>query len=133
MDLIERARMLRPYIEKAAENLTDEDAMNAVELFPHWSGDGVSYFVDARVQYNSLLYKCLQTHNSQPTWSPTDAPSLWVRIDDPSEEWPEWRAPTGSHDAYSLGYKVSHNGKHWISNVDNNVWEPGEYGWTEQP
>lgn len=133
MDLIERARMLRPYIEKAAENLTDEDAMNAVELFPHWSGDGVSYFVDARVQYNSLLYKCLQTHNSQPTWSPTDAPSLWVRIDDPSEEWPEWRAPTGAHDAYSLGYKVSHNGKHWISNVDNNVWEPGEYGWTEQP
>ena len=27
--------------------------------------------------------------------------------------------------------KVSHNGKHWISNADGNVWEPGVYGWTE--
>jgi hypothetical protein len=30
------------------------------------------------------------------------------------------------------GDKVSHNEKHWISDVDANVWEPGVYGWTEQ-
>ena len=29
------------------------------------------------------------------------------------------------------GAKCSHNGKHWMSDVDNNVWEPGAYGWTE--
>lgn len=29
------------------------------------------------------------------------------------------------------GDKVSHNDKHWISDVDSNVWEPGVYGWTE--
>ena len=23
------------------------------------------------------------------------------------------------------------NGKTWVSLVDNNVWEPGVYGWTE--
>ena len=132
MDLIERARQLRPLIEKAAEKLSDEDAMNAVELFPHWCGDSVSYTTDMRVQYNSLLYKCLQSHMSQPTWNPSDAPSLWVRIDDPSEEWPEWQQPAGGHDAYPEGYKVSHNGKHYISIVPNNVWEPGVYGWEEQ-
>lgn len=32
----------------------------------------------------------------------------------------------------TLIVQVSHNGKHWISSVDNNVWEPGVYGWTEQ-
>jgi hypothetical protein len=31
-----------------------------------------------------------------------------------------------------MGAKVSHNGKHWISDVDNNVWEPGVYGWSEE-
>ena len=33
--------------------------------------------------------------------------------------------------AYAQGAKVSHNGKHWISDVAANVWEPGVYGWTE--
>ena len=43
--------------------------------------------------------------------------------------------PVGAHDAYAKGDKVSHNGKHWTSNVDSNVdsnvWETGVYGWTE--
>ena len=52
-------------------------------------------------------------------------------LDDPAEEWPEWRQPQGAHDAYALGAKVSHNGKHWTSDVAANVWEPGVYGWTE--
>lgn len=50
------------------------------------------------------------------------------------EEWPEWKQPTGAQDAYPKGAKVSHNGKHWTSNVDSNVWEPGATGvtqWTE--
>ena len=46
---------------------------------------------------------------------------------------PEWSQPLGAHDAYSKGAKVSHNGKHWISDLDANVWEPGQYGWTEAP
>lgn len=41
---------------------------------------------------------------------------------------PEWVQPTGAHDAYKLGDKVSHNGKHWESTADNNVWEPGGIG-----
>lgn len=49
----------------------------------------------------------------------------------PSEEYPEWVQPTGAHDAYSIGDKVSYNGKHWMSNVNGNVWIPGEYGWDE--
>lgn len=67
------------------------------------------------------LYRCLQDHTPQETWTPDAAPSLWVAISDPAEEWPAWVRPTGAHDAYAQGDKVSHNGKHWISNV----WEPG--------
>ena len=46
-------------------------------------------------------------------------------------KYPEWRQPTGAHDAYAKGDKVSHNEKHWISEVDGNVWTPGTYGWSE--
>ena len=121
---------LRPYIEKAAASLDDNDAVNAVKLFPTWT-IGISVTVGERYQYADKLYKCLLAHTTQADWKPDDSPSLWVGISDPAEEWPEWSQPVGAHDAYNTGDKVSHNGKHWTSNVDANVWEPGVYGWEE--
>lgn len=129
--MVERARELRPIIEAAAQaGLDDDTAITAVELFPAWA-IGVAYAVGARINYGGLLYKCAQAHTSQADWTPDATPALWVRVDDPGEEWPEWRQPAGAHDAYEKGYKVSHNEKHWISDVDGNVWEPGVYGWTQ--
>ena len=125
------AHKLRELIEKASATLTDIDALEAPELFPNWTGESHDYAVGDRVRYSDTLYKCLQAHQSQPTWNPADSPSLWVRVDDPHIEWPEWVQPVGSTDAYMTGDKVSHNNKHWISDVDNNVWEPSVYGWTE--
>jgi len=63
MTLLELAQKLRPYIEKAAISLSDEDALEAVNLFPNWSVDTEIYERDARVNYEGILYKCLQTHN----------------------------------------------------------------------
>lgn len=122
-------------IKFLAENLlSDEQAAKAPFLFDDWDPNDVAYTAEvSKVRYNGLLYKCLQSHTSQISWNPKDANSLWVRIDDPAEEWPEWRQPEGAHDAYAKGAKVTHNEKHWISDVDNNVWEPGVYGWTESP
>lgn len=130
MTYLQKARLLRPYIELAAKSLSDEDALKAVEMFPVWE-IGHTYAVDDRCQYNGVLYKCLTAHTSQDSWAPDVSPSLWVRVDNPAEEWPEWIQPVGSTDSYVKDAKVSHNEKHWISDVDNNVWEPGVYGWTE--
>ena len=49
------------------------------------------------------------------------------------EEWPAWVQPTGAHDCYNTGDKVTYNGKHYISKLDGNVWSPDAYpqGWTE--
>lgn len=115
-----------------AKSIDDTDASTVKYLFDAWSGDGVAYAAGDRVLYNDLLYKVLQAHTSQSDWTPDTAVSLFVRVDDPGEEWPEWRQPTGAQDAYEKDAKVSHNGKHWTSDVDANVWEPGAYGWTEQ-
>lgn len=129
----DKAKELRPIIEKAVETgaLTPEEQETATNLFPSWDGNGKAYAVDDLVQYDNLLWKCVQAHTSQPDWMPGTAPSLWSRASDPGEEWPEWIQPTGGHDAYAAGAKVSHNGKHWISTVDGNVWEPPTM-WEEQ-
>ena len=56
---------------------------------------------------------------------------MWTPLGIEGEEYPEWSQPLGVHDAYSEGDKVSHGGKHYISSVNSNVWEPGVYGWAE--
>lgn len=129
----EKAYQLRQLIVKASASLSDTDALNGIELFEKWDGNGHEYKKNDRVRYNGLLYKYIANDPtiSQPSWNPADAHSLWVRIDDPGEEWPEWRQPTGSTDAYAKGAKVSHNERHWISDYDNNTWEPSVFGWHE--
>ena len=124
------AKKLRELIETASKWLPDADALMGIELFPRWS-DSATYAVGDRVRYEDTLYKCLTAHTAQSTWTPADSPSLWVRVDDPSIEFPEWVQPTGSTDAYRIGAKVSHLEKHWINTVDYNTYEPSVYGWDE--
>lgn len=124
------ARRMRSDIDTVCNGLTDEDAVNTPYLFAPWAA-AEQYATGDRVRYGNLLYRCLQAHTSQDDWAPDVAVSLWVRIDDPAIEWPEWRQPAGAHDAYPLGARVSHAGKRWISDIDNNVWEPGISGWSE--
>lgn len=121
-----KAYKLREMIEKASTSLTDEDALQAIELYPQWK-TATAYTVDERIRYNSTLYRCVQSHTSQDDWTPDITPALWTVVS--LDEFPEWVQPTGAQDAYQRGDKVSHNDKHWISTADSNVWEPGVYGW----
>lgn len=109
---------------------TDAMSWDAAYFFPAWKTEH-DYKTGDRVQYEGNLYKCIQAHTAQSDWTPDTAVSLWVKVDDPSIEWPEWHQPQGAHDAYATGAKVSHNGKHWISTADANIWEPGIFGWSE--
>ena len=90
------------------------------------------YTVGKIVQDGGKLYKCVQEHTSLAVWEPANTPAVWTKNGAPTEEYPEWSQPLGAHDAYAQGAKVSHNDKKWISDIDNNVWEPGVYGWTEE-
>lgn len=117
----------------ASKILTDEEASEAYYLFEEWDPDSHAYKKDDKMQYKDTLYKVIQDHTSQADWTPDTAVSLYLRIADPTQEWPEWIQPIGDQGMYSKGDKVSYNGKHWTSDIDNNVWVPGEYGWTEVP
>ena len=121
---------MREIIEMAVTHLTDEVALEVVTLFPEWTIDTV-YEVDTRVKYNGVLYRCLAAHTSQADWTPDAAASLFAKVLIPDENTIyAWEQPDSTN-PYMTGDKVTHNGKTWISNVDNNVWEPGVYGWDE--
>jgi len=108
----------------------DESAVAYTELFPSWSESG-TYVVGDRVKHNGILYKCVSDHDSQAEWIPSDAPSLWAKVlTDPSGDILPWEQPDSTN-PYMKGDKVTHNGKTWVCDVDNNVWEPGVYGWSE--
>ena len=128
---IQAARQLRHSMTFLASKLSDTEACGHLLLFPLWHA-GAAYTAGERVRYGSKLYKCIQPHTAQAGWLPDVVPSLWNVVADPTEAWPEWIQPQGAHDGYSLGDQVSFNQKHWISQVDNNVWKPGEYGWEAQ-
>ena len=81
------------------------------------------------------LYRCSQTHGTEhANVPPSKSPTLWGRIANPEDEWPEWFPFNGSNaDAWMINSRCSHKKKKWISNVNHNVWEPGTTGapWTE--
>lgn len=127
----EKLLKLRHLIHKSSASLDDTDALDGMELFDWWKPNEY-YEMGDRRRYGDKLYKCNQAHTSQEIYPPDIVPALWSEVADPSVEWPEWKQPQGAHDAYSKGAKVSHNEKHWISEIDANTYEPGVYGWIEK-
>lgn len=128
----EHARTLRSKIVKASVSLPDEDALEAVELFPRWVSD-ITYVVGTRVFYGEKLYKCNQEHTSQSDWTPDMVPALWTEVAKPGEI-PVWRQPTGAQDAYQMGDQVHYPGENdpvYESLINNNTWSPEAYpaGW----
>ena len=124
----------RMLIAQQINSLTVDDntALRMVEFYPAWEAD-TDYAAGFKVQYGGKLYKCLTAHTSQVDWTPDAAPSLWAKVLIPDPDTvPEWEQPDSTN-PYSKGDKVTHNGKTWTSTVDNNVWTPGVYGWTEVP
>lgn len=51
----------------------------------------------------------------------------------PVDEWPEFVQPTGAHDAYQAGDKITFNGQRYVCKLANCVWSPDVYptGWQE--
>ena len=126
----EHAYKLRELLHKASVSLTDEDALDGIELFPLWAAE-TAYAPGVRVRYGDKLYRCEQAHTSQTGWEPPAVPALWSEVAKPGEI-PVWKQPTGAQDAYMTGDKVHYpdkDGPVYVSVMDNNIWEPTVYGW----
>lgn len=121
---------VKKMLASSAADLSDEEALEVAAIYHTWSSMiGKEVKAGERYWYDDNLYKVIQPHTVQEDWTPDSVPALFVVVS--IESFPEWVQPTGSHDAYNKGDKVSYSGKHWESTVDGNVWQPGVYGWNE--
>lgn len=109
----------------------DKTALKNVVAFPLWQA-GEAYKAGERIRYGGELYKVLTAHTSQEGWKPKNTPSLYAEIlpGQGGTDIGEWVQPESTN-PYMKGDKVKHGGKVWVSTIDNNVWEPGVYGWEE--
>ena len=122
------------FVTLAEQGGIDEiTATEHIHTFAPWTS-GYNYALGALRVYGGKLYKCIQAHTSQADWTPNAAVSLWTKAGDPAEEWPEWSAPVGAHDAYNIGDKVTFEENHYVSLINANVWSPTAYpaGWQLQ-
>lgn len=123
--------ILRKIIEMLSAHLTDEEALDAPDLFPHWN-PSAHYEDGDRVCYEGTLYKVKQPHDAQADWNPKDAVALFAEIlpGQDGTEIGEWRQPDSTN-PYNTGDRVYYNGILYESTIDNNVWSPDVYGWIE--
>lgn len=98
---------------------------------PTWvqpTGAHDAYVEGATVKHNGKFWRSMVAAN---VWEP--GISGWraahLVAPDGTVTIPAWIQPTGAHDAYALGARVTHNGQAWESTVAANVWAPGVYGW----
>lgn len=136
MNKIFLAQQMNRFVQMSVQsaNLTDEKAMEVADLYPEWAAmqaypenEIVKYGVNADGE--TQLYKVIQAHTSQADWTPDTAASLYKKIGFTDEGVSIWTQPLGATDAYMKGDVVSFENQLWKSTVDNNVWQPGVYGW----
>lgn len=110
--------------------IDDTTIMEHTELFPewneHWTGKSGSI-----VRLGEILYRAIHDVGAGQNTNPAETPAMWTCLGEAGAEFPTWSQPIGVHDAYAQGDKVTFEDKHYVSEIDGNVWQPGVYGWAE--
>jgi hypothetical protein len=78
---LDEALRIKPLLQKGAQSLSDEEALEIKSLYPQWEAD-TEYTTRKKVLYKDKLYRCLQAYTSQDGWTPDVAASLWTMIDE---------------------------------------------------
>lgn len=146
MNLEERAKAFRREFESSKEvaksylkavDMSEDDLSKIISLYDEWAV-GIAVSVGERYQKDGKLYEVVQAHTTQADWTPDKVPALFKEVTPSKDESgteivPEWKQPTGAHDAYKKGDKVTFKGKTYESLIDANVYSPSDYpqGWKE--
>ena len=129
---IQAAEQLRRAIQMFAQSLPEEQAMEIATIYEPWK-PGKSYKGGEYVTYGTnevgvpQLYRVNdgKAHTSQADWTPDVTASLYTAVGLDGNGHPLWSAPTGAHDAYSVGDVVNYDGVLYESLIDGNTTVPG--------
>lgn len=119
---------------RQTHNRTIYNPKDTPALFSYFRGssDFIEWMPNEEVQvgweriYNSLRYRCIQSHMTQASWTPDVVPALWMEVQEEGTL-SEWVQPTGAQDAYNKGDMVIFEGSVYQSTLDANVWSPTAY------
>lgn len=140
MNRLQAAEQLRKALQKFANSLTDEEAMEVVAVYDPWKvgkeykgGEFFTYGVNAVGDPQLYRVNDGKNHTSQADWIPGVEKSLYTAIGLDDNGHPVWAQPTGAHDAYDEGDIVNYNGVLYISAINGNDTVPGtdERWWKE--
>ena len=146
-----------PYLNVNVE--TDEGDVEIISDFKQPQGAHDAYAKGDKVVFNGSVYESTMDNN---VYSPEAYPQGWTLVEDNSNEEPveepieegeepvednlieaegeeedtsvpEFKQPTGAHDAYDLGDKVLFKGATYESTTPNNAYSPDDYpqGWAK--
>lgn len=115
--------------------ISEEELKTLVDIYEPFK-EGERLNVGDIRKYKGILYEVIQAHTTQSDWTPDKVPALFkvyeVKKDTQGNEVvPEFKQPTGAHDTYKKGDKVSFKGAIYESLIDNNAYSPETYaqGW----
>ena len=105
-------------------DITEGQKTELVELAQE-NADPQNSYAPLQEQIDQLFEKFGQLESRVATLEGSEGPE--------PEEWPEYVPPTGAHDAYNTGDKITYNGKHYICKMNGCTWSPDIYpqGWEE--
>ena len=118
-NLIEMARRLRSLIVKAAQSLTDAEAVRAPELYDEWR-PGTEYTAGQKLRRNGRVCRVIQPHTAMTGWEPEGAPALFEFID-------EVHAGTAADPIPYSGNMALEEGKHYVQGgvIYRCIWSTG--------
>ena len=117
----------------------DEPDEHGIHPFSQPLGATDTYMKGDKVSFEGAYYQSNIDYN---VWSPTAYPQGWTKLDGTGEspepggdddEYPAFVQPTGAHDAYNIGDKVTYNGHRYECTMNNNAYSPDAYpqGWKQ--
>lgn len=122
----DKARHLRPLIERAAVSLSDADASMSAELFPRLKQDGSLVEAGTRINWRGKVLKAGAALWDTVENDPDHAPTLWEELEyrDGIRVIPEVITVTKAFSAGELGWWGD---TIYRSLVNNNVYNPEQY------
>lgn len=107
------------------ESAITEEQKTELDNLARTNANAENSYASLQVQVNNI-YAELDTIKSRlNALEGTEEPT------EPVEEYPEFVQPTGAHDAYNKGKKITYKGEKYICLIDGCVWAPDVYlqGW----
>lgn len=130
MTIIERAMMLRPIIEQAAQSLDDKTASEGAELLPALKYDGSLIKAGVRINWFGVLKQAAVDLWDTVENNPVNAPTLWqdIAYKQGIRIIPNTIMVT---EAFAKGEKGWCHDEVYESLIDANVYTPEQYpaGW----